>query len=112
MLGDREMTHKELKEVCRLSQLDIKEYKEKCEELEKENLLTQYRLLEIFIDSQPKTYRKRMANVWIVQEFLQRNTSKAGSTRSYEKCRMLEIDPDSYEIKCYFDYKKQLEKNQ
>ena len=54
----------------------------------------EYRLLKNFIAHMPNTYRKRNVNWVIVKEFLQRGTSKGGSTSSIEKCRLLGINPD------------------
>lgn len=58
----------------------------------------EYRLLRNFISHMPKVYRKRNANWVIVQEFLQRGTSKAGSNSSIEKCAMLGLDPWGYTL--------------
>ena len=90
----------------------ITSFRERIKELENENLKTQYRLLEKYIYSKPKVYRKRNCNWVIVQEFLQYNTSKQGSTSSIEKCIILGINPDSYEIKSYYDYANQLNKGE
>ena len=54
----------------------------------------EYRLLKNFIAHMPNTYRKKNVNWVIVKDFLQRGTSKGGSTSSVEKCRLLGIDPD------------------
>ena len=58
----------------------------------------QYRLLRNFIAHMPKTYRKRTQNWVIVMNFLQRGTSRGGSTSSIEKCVLLGIDPDGYTL--------------
>lgn len=53
----------------------------------------EYRLLRNFIRHMPKTYRKRNCNWVIVQEFLQRGTTRAGRNSSIEKCVEIGIDP-------------------
>lgn len=58
----------------------------------------EFRLLRNFISHMPKTYRKRNCNWIIVQEFLQRGTSKAGSNSSRAKCTELGIDPWGYTL--------------
>lgn len=58
----------------------------------------EYRLLRNFISHMPKVYRKRNCNWVIVQEFLQRGTSKAGSNSSIEKCASLGLDPFGYTL--------------
>lgn len=58
----------------------------------------EYRLLKNFIAHMPKVYRKRNCNWVIVQKFLQRGTSKAGSNSSRAKCTELGIDPWGYTL--------------
>ena len=58
----------------------------------------EYRLLKNFIYHMPQIYRKRNANWFIVQTFLQRGTREGGSASSRGKCRALGIDPDGYTL--------------
>lgn len=115
MLGDK------IEKWFHITQRNTKQYKEavidfdelikkanRVNELEKELMLTEYRLLQRFIQMQPKTYRKRNTNWVIVRSFLQYYTSKQGSTSSRQKCIDLGIDPDAYEMESFADYRNEV----
>lgn len=57
------------------------------------------RILNNYISSMPKVYRKRNDNATVVHDILLMGTSMAGRTSCIIKCGELGINPYSHELK-------------
>lgn len=59
---------------------------------------TELIILNNFISSMPKSYRKRTINWCVVRDIFMRGTSTMGSTSCIGKCIDLDINPYGYEL--------------
>lgn len=69
------------------------------EEKEENRKDMEYRILKNHTMILKRIEAKRQTNWIVVKNLLQQGTSKGGSTSSYEKCELLRINPDGYNLR-------------